>query len=337
MLEKPTVIQAHLNEYKGHLFEYLLAIELARAAKCEREFLESFGGEAKRSLEVYEQWLQMNHRETLFDLIRYSRLVSKHLIEQEIIRPALIESLIVMGKSAQSQKYEQFKECDLLITEQKGRILPLSLKLCGQGAFLHTKSAGVRSFLKKYFSCFKQAELFQEKFNQKVTLSFNQMAYDLYELMDIPWPEGGRPFGPEWTQAALSDRPGALPDSLRNRLHQAYFEMVQPLYSYLEQLYLEDAQRFKECLPPLVGFGLSEMLQINCFEQKERKEIRVETISHHEVLRELSSLRFHPVKQGLSSFLLEFGHFKLQLRLKPMNSFTTPGYKVNCSYKKERS
>ena len=44
------------------------------------------------------------------------------------------------------------------------------------------------------------------------------------------------------------------------------------------------------------------------------------------------NVTIHPVS-GNTSFIIELDHVYLQIRVKPMNSFTAPSMKVNCSIK----
>ena len=50
--------------------------------------------------------------------------------------------------------------------------------------------------------------------------------------------------------------------------------------------------------------------------------------------QELKSLKINGLKKGLSSFDVCLESLTLQIRVKPMNVFTVPGMKVNCSVKK---
>ena len=54
-----------------------------------------------------------------------------------------------------------------------------------------------------------------------------------------------------------------------------------------------------------------------------------------ETLRqELKTLKINGLKKGLSSFEIGLESLTLQIRVKPMNIFTVPAMKVNCSVKK---
>ena len=50
--------------------------------------------------------------------------------------------------------------------------------------------------------------------------------------------------------------------------------------------------------------------------------------------QELETLKINELKRGLSSFEIDFESLTLQIRVKPMNIFTVPAMKVNCSVKK---
>jgi hypothetical protein len=334
--ESSAQLQALFNEYKGHLFEYLVASELARAHGLEGPFLESFGGEAKARLNEYEQWIQNYQRPALGRLLKLARLMAKACLALPELNSSPLESIQVMGKTAQSNRYRDFAECDIFILDKFGQEIPLSLKLCGEGAYLNAKSAGVRSFFTRYFAGFAHHEQLQADFDQVVTQSFTSMAYDLYELAGLESSVPGRWFGPEWSDAGLSDRPGLLPPELRARVHRAYHEMLIALYQGLRRI--DEAGLLSSGLAPLLGFGHPDLIQVSCFESRSEGELGRVVVSRAHELRECElEPVMGPLKEGLSSFIITWGKFQLQLRLKPMNAFTTPGYKVNCAYKKIES
>lgn len=334
---KKSQTQALTNEYKGHVFEYLVAHTLARHYGVEKDFLESFGGELKQRLSFYEAWLRENQREMLPRLQVMARESAQTLIAKTSLSAEKISSVMVMGKTAQSSRYRDFAEADLLLISSREQMIPISVKLCGQGAFVNSKSGGVRSFLTRYFSSFDGVERDQAEWNEQVRLAFDSLALDLYDLVGLEWSDGQKPFGPEWDELGLSHLPGQLAPELRERLHQAYDQMVSPLYLVIHKYLQKDKERFSQALRPLFGLGHEDLIQLSCFESRKagHPTDHIDLLGREQWSTFLPELKLLDKKAGLSSFCLEMGPYTMQLRLKPMNAFTNSAYKVNCSYKKE--
>ncbi|MCF8058445.1 MAG: hypothetical protein K9K67_04060 [Bacteriovoracaceae bacterium] len=334
--------EALLNEIKGNLFEYLVAQFLSRHFKCEGEFLRSFSevanGKAMSDLQFYQSWLQSSDPDLYARLPGLSQKVSETLIASSLFKGKLIKNVLVTGKSGAVSGQEDFKEADIWL-QADGEDLPLSLKLCKRGAFVNTKSGGIRSFLTKYFSSFSKAPELQESLNQILDRSFQEMAESLYAWADIPLDLsdlGCRQFSSSWQ---LTELPGELPDEAREYLFLHYHRVISELHRSFQIFYEEDEVQFGRCLGSLVGMGLKNLVQVTCFhkEGKERYEFdSLKIYSWDEFNESLSDLTFSPLKEKISSFELGLGLNKLQIRVKPMNKFTVSALKVNCSLKENK-
>ena len=86
-----------------------------------------------------------------------------------------------------------------------------------------------------------------------------------------------------------------------------------------------------------MGFGRDEIIQATCFhgilnaEKYHFKGIKIFTEST--LYENLKAFKIGPIKDNLSSFEIKAGTMILQIRVKPMNIFTTPAVKINCSIK----
>ena len=204
---------------------------------------------------------------------------------------------------------------------------------------MNTKSGGVKSFLRKYFEDFNEALFWQEKLSFCVDQSFNQMAYQLYEKEGLNF-EGT--FDEQWEETGLSTLPGQLPKDYLPMVLEHYHRVITCLYQAFEFFFKADREKFKKCLFPLLGIGHHDIIQVTCFhgestELKVKKKYQLKGIHvmTGETLRqELKTLKINGLKKGLSSFEIGLESLTLQIRVKPMNIFTVPAMKVNCSVKK---
>jgi len=328
-------IQALTNEYKGHLFEYLVAQLLARRYGVEKDFLNHFGGEIKQRLVHYESWL----RQVKPDIIQKLSQSATKLVGSEVLinllAPYAINKVIVMGKSAQAAQFKSFEEADILLVDEKGRLIPLSLKLTHHGSALHTKSAGMKSFFVQYFSAFTESESLQQSFNDRCYEAYTAMSLDLLSMAGLEETSDVLRFSAIWKNAQLSELPGGLPEEMKARLHLCYFEMARALKQGLVILLESDSTLFEQSLLPLFGLGLPHMIQLTCFENN-KGSVVIDFLTSAQCLKAMQNqLTLEPHALGQSSIYLRLDGLRLGLRIKPMNRFTQPGFKINCSYSKE--
>ena len=328
--------EAAINEFKGNLFEFLVGQWLARFFKKEIDFLKSFEGPLKNQMMGYEEWLREFDPELIHCLPILSKRTAESLLDY---LPKDIKNIFVVGKSVETSSHTNWKEADLLVLSGQDKKYFLSLKLCKTKAFVNTKSGGVRSFLEKYFSSFAEADFWQEKLSFCVDQSFNEMAHQLYEGEGLSF-EGG--FDKQWEEAGFSTLPGQLPKETLSVVLKHYHRVITCLYQAFNFFYKSDPEKFKKALFPLLGIGLHDIIQVTCFhgesgpaKDKKRYQLKgIHVITGDLLQKELKTLKIGTLKKGLSSFDIIFGNLILQIRVKPMNIFTVPAMKVNCSVKK---
>ncbi len=333
--------EALINEVKGNLFEYLVAFELAQNWKLSGQFVSHFsslfGGKAQNELRHYQDWLRENDPELFALLPGLAKKTAQKFLDS--YDDLAVNEVLLTGKTGAVSGQNSLKECDILLglrDELKQQaFIPISLKFCKQGAYVNTKSGGIRSFIEKYFSVFKNAETYQKELNLYLEQSFNQMAQELYEWADLTdshlMDKLGH-FSPEWSERGLPELPGELPKDAREKLYSHYYRVVGKLYEFLFELYQKDKILFKNCLTPLLGFSDPHMVQLTLFHKKGEGRYEVGTIELEE-WKEEDELIFEGLKSGVSSFNFSLGKKTLQIRLKPMNKFTVSALKVNCSVK----
>jgi hypothetical protein len=326
--------EALLNEFKGNLFEYLVASLLARHYRVESAFISSFGGDIRKQLSEYEQWIRKNEPSLLSQLPILAESLSKELIN---VLDENITNILVVGKSAGGSHDERFNEADILILNND-EITPISLKLCKDHSFVNTKSGGVRSFLPKYFYSFKDADTEQNKLNESIDQKFIEMSHSLYEMAGLDYM--GR-FDEQWKNAGHPELPGQLNKDMNKVVVSTYYNAVAKLYKTLEKFSKDDPQSFLSSLYPLIGIGSNEMIQATCFHKsstikgKQEKYIlsRNHILKANQLKKEDLCYKLLPLKENISSFEVSFPEFVLQIRIKPMNRFTQAAFKVNCSVK----
>lgn len=318
--------QALLNEYKGNLYEYLVAIKIAQRCKLETTFLNSVSEDVRHMLRVQESYIRSNFPTLLGDLPLLASDMVDSLMQHLDLNE--ITSVQLIGKVAASQ--EQFAEADLIIN-QDGEI-PISIKLSKAKAYVNTKSGGVKSFLKKYFPS-ELASSLQVQLNNLVDEQFHTMAFKLHEVAGLEYAMNFE----EWTAQGLTELPGKLDPELRSVVHELYYKILQELYLAMEKIYQQQPDIFSKGLLPLVGLGHGNLVQATCFYTSNKShyildEVLVEKAS--DIISEVHSCEFAVYRAGLANFEIKLPKRVLQLRIKPMNKFTAPSFKVNCSVKK---
>lgn len=325
--------EALINEFKGNLFEYLVGQLLARHYKVEGDFTRSFGGDIRSQLTEYDHWLRVNEP----DLIKKLPALAKEVVGQLVeTLPANVQKVLVIGKSVATAHTKQWAEADLLL-QTESDVYPISLKLCKNQAFVNTKSAGVKSFISQYFSSFSENSFFQNKVNEGVESRFLLMAQDLHDRVGIEF--HGR-FDHRWVDGGHSELPGQLPKDLNKVVVQTYYDCIRDIYDSLVVLHKENTEDFAKSILPLMGVGDTEIIQVTCF----HKDIKgdkynfadIHIIRGKELSTNLNEIKILPLKESISSFEIEVSNLRLQIRIKPMNKFTSAAFKVNCSIKEKK-
>lgn len=322
--------EALINEFKGNLFEYLVGQLLSRHFKIEGDFVRSFGGEIRNQLTEYDHWLRVNEP----NLIKYLPELAKNVCDSLLpYLPNKADHIYVIGKSVAGPHSKKWAEADIVI-QDGDQVFPISLKLCKAMAFVNTKSAGVKSFISQYFGNFSKSGFWQNKVNEGVETRFQLMAQELHDRVGIEF--FGR-FDHRWSESGHSELPGQLPSELNKVVVNTYYDCIRDIYDALLSMYLEDKEAFCQSVLPLMGVTDLEIIQVTCF-HKEIKTVKyrpagVHIIRAKSMLEELSNVEILPLKEGISSFEIKLRNFRLQIRIKPMNKFTSAAFKVNCSIK----
>ncbi|MBH48440.1 MAG: hypothetical protein CME71_09765 [Halobacteriovorax sp.] len=321
--------EALINEFKGNLFEYLVGAELSRSISKEAEFLRTMSSDLAVRLRGYEDWLWQNDSQLAEQLPRLAQSTSEYILKN---LDQKFSKVLVIGKLAGGSHDESFGEADLLLVTKDDQPIPLSLKLCKKGAYVNTKSAGIRSFLSKYFSEVPNIDLAQEQVNVVLDQSFSELAQTLHERHGL---DSSSNFATAWKDAGLPLLPGELNQDDQALLQQHYSKIVTLLSHSLGQAFELARPEFNRSLAAILGLKVKGMIQVTC-SHKEIKSKRYELdhismVKEGERLEQLEQAVFHPVTDGLASFNVEFPWGILQIRVKPMNKFTQAALKVNCS------
>jgi len=323
--------EALLNECKGNLFEFLVAQGLSKNYQKEDKFLLTLSRDFKNRLRIYEETIRTSDEKLLLGLPSLAQSVVTEILKLPLFSQNNHSfEFMVIGKMVATNDNSTWNETDVVALEE----LPnqevqkhfLSLKLTKDHSYTNTKSAGVKSFLMKYFSAFSEAGIFQKMLNQEVDESFHSMGHNLYSMVDL---EFAGSFDNRWT---LTELPGELNPEMRAVVHSNYHRVALKLYGLLEQLKNKNEMLFRESLEALCGFGNKNIIQVHCFHhQAQLKDVVIKTYS--DLFKENEVIHLGELKKDGSSFDVHFSKFHLQLRVKPMNKFTTAAYKINCSIK----
>lgn len=323
--------EAILNECKGNLFEFLVAQGLAARCQLEGQFLLNLPLEFKEQLGKYEELIRTHEPKLLTKLPVLASLVVAKTWDKLNLKDHHFQAWNVIGKMVATNNSFTWNETDIAGTMADNKILALSLKLTKDHSFTNTKSAGVKSFLAKYFSRFDQAILhaFQNELNHEVDESFLMMGHKLYQMADLEF-KGS--FCQQWS-SQFSELPGELNDDMRTVVHENYQRVAIKLSNLLNRLKELNPRLFFESLYALCGFGHPEIVQINCYHQDyDLKEISI--YNFNEIFMNCNNeCSILPLKNFASSVEIKLGQTLLQVRVKPMNKFTTAAYKINCSIK----
>jgi len=348
-LENNEQKEALFNEYKGNLFEYLVADELARQLSLSAFFYQNLSPELLERLKIYQETLLSYDAELYKKLPLLAKSFIQDLFQslsyEEKTKLSGYQALYVLGKLQANSGTRLWDEADLLLrttnTETNVQTLdelPISLKLSKKGSFTNTKSAGIKSFFSNYFKGFLATPAIksislderQSKFNQFIDTSFDQMTIQLYERNGLHY-QGG--FGPEWA-LNFTELPGLLNPLDHQILIDHYKRLSDYLAIELKELYLLDEFHFKESLLELMGFKSLSSWQWTCYHQDHVYDhFSFYDLEYWREKLMNADLKFGEESTGFGSVNFYFDNFQVQLRIKPMNKFTSKAYKINCSIK----
>ncbi len=321
--------EALINEFKGNLFEYLVGLELAKSIQAEAAYLSSIDSELIMRLRSYEDWLWQNDDELAEQLPQLAKSCSCYLLENY---QSNFKRVLLVGKIAGGSHDESVGEADLLLIDDEEKSTSISLKLCRKGAYVNTKSAGIRSFLSKYFESVPDINLAQERLSLVLDHSFKELARELHSRHDLCPSDK---FSDDWLEAELPVLPGALEPYDQDLLYQHYFRVIQVINETLTEAFKKWPKQFNQSLASVLGFNDSSLLQLTCYHHEvDKKKYQLsycELVNYDQRKEQLDQATFiaPQVKQASMTIRYPFGN--LQIRVKPMNKFTVSALKINCS------
>lgn len=315
--------EALFNEVKGSLFEYLVAKNLAQAAGEELSFHQGLDANYLSVLSQQDRMIRQFYPEMLPFLSAVASQTTNALVAFLKTTP---HEPRLMGKFSNSALHEELDEADLLIKVGE-KVRPVSLKLNKKNAFVNTKSGGIRSFFTHYFP-FLPAEK-QREFDVLVDREFTRMSAELYECAGLEFDGGFK----TWVMKGRSELPGELTPEERDILKRYYARIAASMHEIMCEAQRLDPEAFGKSLAPLMGFGKASILQVVCFHDFDRSH-EGEVVVHpfEEISDFLTKAEIHPFGD-IASVEISVGTWALQIRVKPMNKFTTTAIKINCSVK----
>ncbi len=319
--------EALTNEVKGNLFEYLVAQGVARSLGVESAFVKNADRGLHETLRYYQDWLRKNQPELLKKLPALATPLVDRIISyaHQYISSKVI-NVLVLGKIAAGHHQDQFAEADIIIVCENENI-PFSIKLSKSHAFLNTKSAGVKSFFSRYFELFGDSSFKQDILNDVIDKSFQNFGNNLYHRRGLDFQ--GR-FDHMWKWSEL---PSSLKDDDRVSFDEFLQEVLLNLHKNVTELLKADQSLFLKCLMPLMGFSNLDVIQAGVFHRSKKNEGYIFEKAFVKDSSQYKSVKIEELDGKKSSFNIYLDNDILQIRLKPMNKFTTASYKVNCAVK----
>ena len=322
--------EALINEYKGNIFEFLVGREVSTHYNSEFSYLERIPKTFLIKLRTYEDYIRHQERD-LFEALPLMARNSSLALKTSL--PPGPREVFLVGKLVGGSNDKSLGEADLLL-KRENDIVPLGIKLCRKGSFVNTKSGGIKSFFTRYFSLFAKASFFQERVNRASEEAFKHMAQTLYEMNDLEFLGS---FDERWIQKGKSCLPGELNSKEKPVVLNFYYKLIKEFHEAFCYFLRVDRELFRHCLLTLLGVSHKEMIKMTTFyERSALKKYIFDTAVVEDWSKVLSALKrpeVPPLREKRSSFEVVFPPHRLQIRLKPMNTFTIPGLKVNCSQK----
>jgi len=315
--------EALFNEVKGSLFEYLVARGVAKACGNELDFLSKLDPNYLSVLGQQDRMVRQFYPEMGSFL---SDAAAKTCSKLNSSFEEKATSSKVVGKFSNSSLKDELNEADIII-EFPSKVIPVSLKINKKNSYVNTKSGGIKSFFQQYFP-FINIEV-QKEFNSFVDTEFNRMAFELHSYNDMEYAGNFS----HWIGRGFSELPGELDQESRQILKSYYARISLKIHSILQTAFLSHPDEIKKSIPPLMGFSSKEITQVIYFHEfpsTDFHEIEIHTFDA--LLRELDQIQLLPFSD-ISSVEFQVGDYSLQLRVKPMNKFTTTAIKINCSVK----
>ena len=313
--------EAYLNEYKGLLFEFLVAQEIAKKCGILKSFIERAFKTAPH-LKNYESITKDIAPYYIKILPELAKSTADSIFETQKIKKVL---------SIELSGLEKYSEQDIVIKHHNKNDSLISLKLVVENSFVNTKSAGMKSFIKKYFSSIKESQTLQNKINQQLERQYFILSEQLHDHYMVPF----CPKWSHWKNEGLDILPGSLNGETREFIKDYYKALITHLKYGLERLHNISPKVFCKSLPSLIGFSNPDIIQVLCFYKKGSRgtlsNIKVHTLDN--IKESLQKIRFKDDAITKGNFEIFIQDFILQIRIKPMNTFIAPSPKINCSVK----
>jgi len=317
---------ALINEYKGYLFEYLVGLNIATTAKIESEYINSINPVFIETLQKQEEYIRSTQPKLISILASLANDTAAKCVTS--LNLSECKKIYLVGKFSATLSEEKFAEADLVLLMKDDVKLPISLKLSKMNSYVNTKSGGVKSFISKYFH-FNNAIELQNELIGYLNDNYTIFQYQIHEIAGIEYTDKFE----NWIYAGLSELPGGLDKELAKPLHELYYKINQKIYKILKSFFEEDPIQFKNDIATLFGFSNSDIIQIICYYDLKKNLLNSDIIinRHDDSLQGL--VEFSELNQNIANFNIKLDDKKLQIRIKPMNKFTTGSFKINCSVK----
>lgn len=316
--------EAYINEYKGNVFEFLVGKSVASIFHIEDQFYNDIPAEYLDILSKYEGKM-MKLNPSLAGKLPELAMQSAEFLSKQYDK---ISEVYLVGKKEGLSKDQKWKEGDILFSHSASQCA-LSLKLCKKNSFVNTKSGGIRSFISKYFAYSSYADSFQEEMNRLIDSGFISMIHKLYDMAGLSF--HGQ-YDQQWLSEGLSELPGELDDSMREQLFCYYNELAMLLREKLLFLANDNKKDFLSSLYSLMGLSSEGVDQLIVF-HKDDHLFESFFFQKGDTLDQIKDFDIEQLSEIKSSFEIKIANRRLQLRLKPMNKFTSAALKVNCSIK----
>lgn len=314
--------EALFNEIKGSLFEYLTALEIARFNNCELDFLRNLPPHYQQVLE------QQDHmtRELYPELVSYMPLWAKTTATEFLkTHKQIWHKITLTGQLIHTDAAVEQGASDFILHGETSH--GVSLKLNKKAGSVNTKSGGIKSFFTTYFPT-QLSDKLQTQFNQLIDAEFSVVRFELMEMAGLK-PEAS---WEEWRKAGLSELPGELPADMRERLHAFYARGSIELKNSLEKIAQSHPAIFQRGLLNLCGLA-DDITQVICFHDihgARPSDVKVLVHRQQDLIERLAQFTWRETPQS-ASVELQLIDWILQIRIKPMNKFTTTAIKMNCS------
>jgi hypothetical protein len=324
--------QALLNEYKGNLYEYLVAVSLSSLYSCEAKFLTGLTQDFRKMLVIQESFIREYFPNLLYDLPVLAKSLANDLFESLNIENTNSIEIELIGKAAMASHDERYAEADILI--RTGDInYPLSIKLSKAHAFVNTKSAGVKSFISKYFvSTNVNTSKLQNDLNIKTDKLIEELSLELHRVNDIEYSDDYV----NWISQNKPGLPGQLVGDSRVIYKSFLYSLNCEIYNTVSELYKANKEEFSRSILPLIGFSEKSIIQVTTYYKNvdDRYHLYKNSIdSFNNIKNDLNLITLGERKENAANIDIFFKDRTLQLRLKAMNKFTSKSYKINCSVK----